>query len=65
MFNKGFPIIGIGLGSILTAIEIPVSILSANWLLDEQLKMIQWLGVAIIIMAVVIINYRHLNKKEV
>ncbi|MFV0544108.1 MAG: EamA family transporter [Marinicella pacifica] len=64
MFNKGFPIIGIGLGSILTAIEIPVSILSANWLLDEQLKMIQWLGVAIIIVAVVIINYRHLTKEE-
>lgn len=65
MFNKGFPIIGIGLGSILTAIEIPVSIISANLLLDEQLQMIQWLGVAIIIIAVVIINYRHLNKQEV
>lgn len=65
MFNKGFPIIGIGLGGILTAIEIPVSIVSANWLLDEQLKLIQWLGVVIIIIAVVIINYRHLNTKEV
>ncbi|KAA3641260.1 MAG: DMT family transporter [Proteobacteria bacterium] len=65
MFNKGFPIIGIGLGGILTAIEIPVSIVSANWLLDEQLKLIQWLGVVIIIIAVVILNYRHLNTKEV
>lgn len=65
MFNKGFPIIGIGLGSILTAIEIPVSMLSANWLLQEELNAIQWLGVAIIIIAVVIINYRHLNTKEV
>ncbi|MCX7543839.1 EamA family transporter [Marinicella gelatinilytica] len=65
MFNKGFPIIGIGLGTILTAIEIPVSMLSANWLLQEELNAIQWLGVAIIIIAVVIINYRHLNAKEV
>jgi len=65
MFNKGFPIIGIGLGSILTAIEIPVSIISANLLLHEQLQLIQWFGVAIIIVSVVIINYRHLNTKEV
>ncbi len=64
MFNKGFPIIGIGLGSILTAIEIPVSIISANWLLHEVLQSIQWLGVAIIIIAVVMINYRHLTTEN-
>lgn len=64
MFNKGFPIIGIGLGSILTAIEIPVSIISANWLLHEVLQSIQWFGVAIIIIAVVMINYRHLTARN-
>ena len=64
MFNKGFPIIGIGLGSILTANEIPVLIISANLLLDEQLHMIQWLGVAITIIAVVIIIYRYLKASN-
>ena len=62
LFNKGFPIIGIGLGSILSAIEIPVSIFSAKILLDEQVKSIQWLGVMIIIISVIIINFRYIKK---
>lgn len=61
LFNKGFPIIGIGLGSILAAIEIPVSVLSARILLDEQVNTIQWMGVLLIIASVVIINYRYIK----
>lgn len=64
LFNKGFPIVGIGLGSILSAIEIPVSIFSANVLLDEQVKLIQWIGVLIIILSVIIINFRYINEKK-
>ncbi len=63
LFNMGFPIVGIGIGSILAAIEIPVSIFSANILLGEDIKAIQWLGVFIILVSVVIINYRQINKK--
>ncbi|QAA82897.1 EamA/RhaT family transporter [Aequorivita sp. H23M31] len=61
LFNKGFPIIGIGLGSILSAIEIPVSIFSAKILLNEEIKWIQWVGVLIIIISVIIINLRYLK----
>lgn len=64
LFNKGFPVVGIGLGSILSAIEIPVSIFSAKVLLDEQVKAIQWLGVLVIIVSVIIINLRYFREKE-
>lgn len=64
LFNKGFPIIGIGLGSILAAIEIPVSVLSALILLDEQVNTIQWMGVLLIITSVVIINYRYIKGEK-
>ncbi len=64
LFNKGFPIVGIGLGSILASIEIPVSIFSAKFLLDEQVKAIQWIGVLIIILSVVIINFRYINEQK-
>ena len=64
LFNRGFPVVGVGLGSILAAVEIPVSILSANFLLDEQVRAIQWLGVFIIIVSVVLINYRHLRGES-
>lgn len=56
MHTKGIPLIGIGLASILTAVEIPVSILSAHIVLDERINFIQWIGVAIIIIAVIIVN---------
>ncbi|WP_027420351.1 EamA family transporter [Crocinitomix catalasitica] len=63
-FNKGFPIIGIGWGSILTAIEIPVSITTAHLLLHEKVAMIQWLGVGIIIISIVMINYKNILKSN-
>jgi drug/metabolite transporter (DMT)-like permease len=56
LFTKGFPLTGIGLGSIIAAIEIPVSILSAYLILGEQLVVMQWLGVAIIILSVFLVN---------
>lgn len=56
LFNKGFPITGVGLGSIMASMEIPVSVFSAYLLLHEQVKLIQWVGIAIILISVVIIN---------
>lgn len=63
-FNKGFPITGMGLGSILTSVEIPVSILTAHLVLNEQVKAIQWFGVALILAAVALINYRNIKKRQ-
>lgn len=59
-FNKGFPITGIGLGSILTSLEIPVSILTASIILGEKIKGVQWFGVFIIIVSVAVINYKSI-----
>ncbi|MEJ2881105.1 EamA family transporter [Pedobacter sp. GR22-6] len=56
LFTKGIPLIGIGYGSIIAAVEIPVSILSAHLVLGEQVGAMQWLGVMIIIGAVVVVN---------
>ena len=58
LFNKGFPKVGTGLGSIISALEIPVSVLSAYWILGEHISGLQWLGILIILFAVVIINFR-------
>lgn len=58
LFNRGFPIIGTGLGSIIAALEIPISVLSAYWVLSEDISNLQWLGIAIILFAVVMINFR-------
>ena len=63
-FNKGFPITGIGLGSILVSVEIPVSILSASLVLQEEVKGFQWMGVCIIIGSVIVINYKNLKASK-
>ncbi|HUH29363.1 DMT family transporter [Gelidibacter sp.] len=58
LFNKGFPIIGTGLGSIIAALEIPISVFSAYWVLNEEISNLQWLGIVIILFAVLMINFR-------
>lgn len=61
LFNRGMPLIGVGLGSILSSIEIPVSVLMAYFILGEQVAGSQWFGILIILATVVVMN---LPKKE-
>ena len=56
LFNAGFPLTGIGLGSIVSALELPVSVLMAYVLLGEKVIFIQWIGSILIILAIVIMN---------
>lgn len=62
LFNKGFPIIGTGLGSIIAALEIPISVFSAYLVLNEEISNLQWLGIVIILFAVVMINFRKKGR---
>ena len=56
LFNAGFPLTGIGLGSIVSALELPVSVLMAYFLLNENVNMLQWFGIVLILLAIVIMN---------
>ena len=62
LFNAGFPLTGIGLGSIVSALELPVSVLMAYFLLNESINTWQWIGIVLIILAVVIMNVNY--KKD-
>ena len=61
LLNAGFPLIGIGLGSIVSSLELPVSVLMAYFLLNEELQLIQWIGILLIILAIVIMNIQFNN----
>lgn len=63
LFSTGMPKTGIGLGSIIISIEIPVSVSMAYILLHEQVLATQWLGIAMIITAIVLINFSTLRKE--
>lgn len=64
LMNAGFPLTGIGLGSIVSALELPVSVLMAYFLLDENVVLIQWIGILLIILAIVIMNVNFKNSKN-
>lgn len=63
LFSIGMPKTGIGLGSIIISIEIPVSVSMAYVLLHEQVLATQWLGIVMIITAIVLINLSTLRKE--
>ena len=62
LLNAGFPHTGIGLGSIVSSLELPVSVLMAYFLLHEEVLMVQWIGIILIIMAIVIMNVNFKKK---
>lgn len=56
LFSIGMPRIGPGLGSILTASELPVAIIMSSLVLSELVSITQWLGVSIILSGIVVGN---------
>ena len=64
LMNAGFPLTGIGLGSIVSALELPVSVMMAYVLLNEDVNATQWFGIVLIIAAIVIMNVNFKKNKE-
>ncbi|WP_415326469.1 EamA family transporter [Chryseobacterium sp. MMS23-Vi53] len=62
LFNIGFPNAGLGLGSIVSSLELPVSVTMAFVLLGERVIFIQWIGIALILFAIVLMNLPSKKK---
>lgn len=64
LFNIGFPKAGLGLGSIISSLELPVSVTMAFVLLKEEVILIQWFGIVLILFAIVLMNLPSKNEVE-
>ena len=64
LFNVGFPNAGLGLGSIVSSLELPVSVTMAFVLLGEKVLFIQWVGIVLILFAIVLMNLPSKKEKE-
>ena len=64
LLNAGFPKTGLGLGSIVASLELPVSVMMAYLILKEEVVIWQWFGILLIILAIVIMNI-HFSKKKI
>ncbi|MBC7557051.1 MAG: EamA family transporter [Chryseobacterium sp.] len=62
LLNAGFPLTGIGMGSIVSSLELPVSVLMAFFLLHEHVSLSQWIGIILIITAIVLMNLKKSSK---
>ena len=62
-FSYGMPKTGVSLGAILSAAELPVAVLSSFFILQENVEMLQWLGVALILFAIIMPNLRLKVKR--
>lgn len=59
LFTKGMPLIGVGLGGIVASMELPVSVTMAYLVLGEHVNFVQWMGIVLIIVAVIIMNLSY------
>ena len=58
LMKAGFLLTGIGMESIVSALEMPVSVLMAYFILNESVILSQWLGIVLIVVAIVIMNVK-------
>ncbi|QTV05678.1 EamA family transporter [Faecalibacter bovis] len=64
LLNLGFPKTGLGLGSIISSVELPVSVMMAFILLSEQVLFIQWAGIILILTAIIYMNFDQVFKRK-
>ncbi|WP_257351958.1 EamA family transporter [Pseudalkalibacillus decolorationis] len=65
LFAYGMPHIGSSMGSILGAAELPVAVICSIFILNEQVTVLQQLGVLIIFLAIIIANVRFAKRKTI
>jgi drug/metabolite transporter (DMT)-like permease len=58
LFAKGIPKIGAGISAIIMTAELPVAIICAHIILGEQIGWLQWLGITLMLLAIVWMNLR-------
>lgn len=62
-FSIGVPRVGVSLGAILSAAELPVAVTASHFILREHVETFQWLGVCLILGAIVLTNVKF--KKSI
>lgn len=61
-YAEGVPRIGTALSSILSAAELPVAVMMAGFALQEQVSFLRWIGVMVILSAMILPNLKYLKR---
>ena len=60
-FTSGMPKVTVGLGAIVSSLELPVAVFMGFLILGEEQNIIKWVGILFILLAIVIMNYRKVE----
>lgn len=60
--TSGMPKINMGLGAIVSSLELPVAVLMAYFLLGEKVNIYQWMGIVLILFSIVLMNFKKAAK---
>ncbi len=64
-FSTGIPKIGLTLSSILSSVELPVAVMMSSLVLHEEVNFMRWLGVIIILIALILPNLENIKKGNI
>jgi drug/metabolite transporter (DMT)-like permease len=64
-FASGIPKIGLTLSSILSSAELPVAVMMSSLVLHEEVGVIRWLGVVVILAALLLPNLENIKKGNI
>jgi drug/metabolite transporter (DMT)-like permease len=63
LLNKGLPAVSLALGTIISAVELPVVVIVSVLILNEKVSLFQWLGVAGILFAIALPYMLNTDQK--
>ena len=64
-FAGGIPKAGLTISSILSSVELPVAVTMSALVLHEEVSLIRWLGVAVILSAMILPNLENIKKGNI
>jgi drug/metabolite transporter (DMT)-like permease len=64
LFNIGIPRIGSSLAAMIGSVELPVAILAANLIVGERVELVQWAGMALILLGIMTAELQPFAKKN-
>jgi len=62
-FTAGMPKINVGLGAIISSIELPVAVLMGYFVLHEDQNIFKWIGIVLILSSIVLMNLKKVKKE--
>lgn len=62
LFAKGIPKVGAGISGVIMTAELPVAVVCSHFILQEPVNGLQWAGVALMLLSMLLLNAHYFRK---